>query len=278
METKQKKDQFVVAYLTCLDDTDTVISHALFLSKILNKGLILLYICDKNYTSVTPEEAQLKLEQIKSSIIGADVSYCALQNKTKEVINVLPTLLNAVVVVAEVKKEAKRRTPTHAKELLKNFSECKIAYLTVQEPLQKTTFDHVGMSIDFKKESKEKLVWASYYARFAHSQVHALYNDYKDEGLKTKWYSNMKFLAKFFDSLQISFIPHIIPNKSTYLDVNALEYASQQNYDLMVCVTTKDKDALEFFIGVQEERIIVNSAHIPILFLNPREDLYVLCD
>jgi len=47
---------------------------------------------------------------------------------------------------------------------------------------------------------------------------------------------------------------------------------------LLIAVTTKEKDGLEFFVGVQEQRTIVNRERIPILFLNPREDLYVLCD
>jgi hypothetical protein len=62
------------------------------------------------------------------------------------------------------------------------------------------------------------------------------------------------------------------------MDINALRYADQNRYGMLIAVTTKEKDGLEFFIGVQEERTIVNKANIPILFLNPREELYVLCD
>jgi len=108
--------------------------------------------------------------------------------------------------------------------------------------------------------------------------MHILYYDYKDEFLRTKWYANMTQLHKLYSSLNISFEPHIIESKSTYMDVNALRYAAANGYGMLIAVTTKEKDGLEFFVGVQEQRTIVNDEHIPILFLNPREDLYVLCD
>ena len=137
---------------------------------------------------------------------------------------------------------------------------------------------NVAMAVDFRKESKDKFIWSSYFPRFNGSAMHVLYYDYKDEFLKNKWYANMKQFHKLYTDLGITFQPHIMESKSTYMDKNALRYASAQGYGLLIAVTTKEKDGLEFFIGVQEQRTIVNREHIPILFLNPREDLYVLCD
>ena len=43
-ENKEKKDQFVIAYLNNLDYTDSCIEHAVQIANILNKGLILIHI------------------------------------------------------------------------------------------------------------------------------------------------------------------------------------------------------------------------------------------
>lgn len=277
MEKKKKKDQFIIAYLTNLQHPDIVVSHALLMARMLRKGLILLHISDPKYTALTPDEAQPLLQTIREGIDLADCNYVALKGDTRAVVKALPDLLGAVLIVAEASAGAPRRSPIHKKSVLGNFEECKVAFLTVQEPCQ-TRMEDIALFIDFKKESKEKYIWSSYFARFNGSRVQVLHYDYKDEGLRHKWYSNMKFLARLYNSLDITFTPHFIPHKSAYNDLDALRYAHEQGYRLLISTTTKEKDVAEWFMGTQEERIIVNSYNIPILFLNPREDLYVLCD
>ena len=291
-----KKDQFVIAYLTDLTDTDTVVSHAAFFAQRLNKGLILLHISDPRYTKVTPDEAQRDLKKIcdtqtlKHSSTQA-FTYVALSGETKQVLSSLPTLLNAVLVVAQVDAKAGRKKPTNRRNVLRNFADCRAAFLTVQKPINGISapanfqfsifnfqLNNVAMVVDFKKESKDKFIWSSYFPRFIGSQMHVLYYDYKDQFLHSKWYANMQQLHKLYTGLNISFQPHIISSKSTFPDINALRFSNENGYDLLICVTTKERDTLEMFIGTQEMCTIKNSYHIPILFLNPREDLYVLCD
>ena len=60
-ENKEKKDQFVIAYLNNLDFAETCIEHSVQIAKILNKGLILLHIYDPLLTGVGVDEAERKL-------------------------------------------------------------------------------------------------------------------------------------------------------------------------------------------------------------------------
>ncbi|MBO7490285.1 MAG: hypothetical protein J6T88_08420 [Bacteroidales bacterium] len=283
MEKKEKKDQFIIAYLADIERPETVLSYAAFMSHKLSKGLILLHICDPKYSTLSTEEAESKLQELVANTTthhsGLQCTYAALKGKTLDIINALPTLMNAVLIVAQVDRGARRHSPLHKRNVLKNFAQCRTAYLTAQEPLHDDSrMLNVATAIDFKKESKDKLIWSSYFPRFCGSTMHILYYDYKDQFLHSKWYANMTQLHKLYSGLSLTFQPHIIESKSTYMDVNALRFASQSDYGMLIAVTTKEKDGLEFFIGVQEQRTIVNKAHIPILFLNPREDLYVLCD
>lgn len=281
MEKKEKKDQFIIAHIADLGQTETVLSYGTYLAAKLHKGLILLYICDPKYTQLTTSDAEGKMKDLVASLpeSGVVASYAVLKGATREVVAALPTLLNAVVVVAQVDKHARRRSPLSRKSILKNFADCRAAFLVAQEPLKRgADIKDVAMAVDFKKESKDKFIWSSYFPRFFGAMMHILYYDYKDQFLHSKWYANMTQLHKLYSDLGISFQPHIIGSKSTYQDINALRYAAEQGYGLFVAVTTKEKDGLEFFIGVQEQRTVTNRWHIPILFLNPREDLYVLCD
>lgn len=273
---KEKKDQFIIAYIADLDHPETVVSHASWLARMLRKGLILLHISDPRYTTVTTEDAESRLKQF-----CADTShtYAALKGDTRQIITALPKLIGAVTIVAQVVPHARRRSPLSRHSILRNFADSRAAFLVVQKPLDNDSVPtDIAMSVDFKKESKDKFIWSSYFPRFCNCRMHVLHYDYRDQFLRTKWQANITQLSKLYEETGISFQSHIIPGKSTFQDINALRFTASQGYDMLISVTTKEKDGLEFFVGVQEQRTIVNKQQIPILFLNPREDLYVLCD
>ena len=56
------------------------------------------------------------------------------------------------------------------------------------------------------------------------------------------------------------------------------DYTSRRMYLITLTTDLRKRDILEWFIGTQEQRIVRNSLLMPILFLNPRDDFYVLCD
>ncbi len=280
---KEYKDQFIIAHVTDLDNLAPVTTHAALLSRMLGKGLILLHVSDPQYTSIDPSQAETVLQRevqlVKDREQITDVNYMALKGNTKQIVNAFPILLNAVVAVVMVDALAPKRSILHPKILLRQYDECKVAYLTVQHPLPAgQSFSHVALTIDYKRESKEKMLWSSYFARFNRSSIHALHYNYTDEGLAYKWHSNNKFMLKFYNSLSIEFSDEVLHSKRSFIDLPALDYCAAQGYQLLIAVTTNEKDVAEWFIGTQEQRTIVNTYRIPVLFINPREDVYVLCD
>ncbi len=277
----EKKDQYIAAYIADYNYSEVVLSYALFMANMLRKGLILLRIVDPKYTSETTSEAEECLKELRTKIIlDNSITYCAIKGNTKDILTALPVAFNVVTVVGAVDKNANRKSPLSRKNVLKDFSECKTAFLLAQEAIKDADMlKNIAFAIDFKKESKDKFLWASYFSRFNNSFLHAFSIKYDDEFLRAKWYDNTKFLAKMFASLNIKYENHLIDKQqSQYLDIDVLKYSSNKNIGLLVSTTTKERDVMEYFIGVQEDRTIVNEYKIPILYLNPREDLYVLCD
>lgn len=274
------KDQFVIAYLADLTMNDEVLSHAAFLAQMLNKGLILLYVEDPKYGNISYTEATPTLLQLEAKYPQVHPAHVALKGKTLEIINALPTMLNGVIAVAGVNTNARRGSLTHFRQVLSIFSQCKIAYLTVQAPLTSShQYDKVAYGIDFRKESKEKLIWASYFARFNNSRITMLHFDYSDEGLRTKWHNNVKFMQRFFKGLGVQYDQQTVSGRALFPETIICQVAAQ-NYGVLISVTTdtRDLDIIEWFAGVAEHRTIRNPYHLPILFLNPRNDIYVLCD
>ncbi len=276
----EKKDQYIVAYIADYDKADTVLAYSLMLSTYLRKGIILLRVCDPRYTSETTDEAQQQLIAMKQRLPEKVFStYCALKGKTADVIELLPKAFNAVAIAGFVDK-SNRKSACHPKNLLRDFAKCKVAYLLAQEPPKSygAVVGKVAFSLDFKKESKDKLIWASYFPRFFGSQLYVLSYNYTDEFLRNKWYSNVKFMDKMYANLGVTYEKADLGKPKSFIDVVGLQAASQLGIGLLISTTTAEKDVFEYFIGVQEQRTIANEYKIPILFLNPRDDLYVLCD
>lgn len=276
------KDQFVIACLGDFSMEEAVVTHACFLSRMLHKGLILLYVDDPKYRGMTKEEAEQRMLRIEERNKEYSPAHVAMKGATREVIHALPKLLNGVVAVTGVDPYAHRKSPIHPKRVLHDFSDCAIAYLTVQQPLlHPERYNDVAYSVDFNRESKDKLLWASYFARFNHSRLHMLHYHYTDGRLRQLWRNNMQFMDKFFDTLGIHYQEHVVEGKSPlFPEHHVCREAAVLGCGLLVTLTTdvRKRDVLEWFLGTQEQRTICNDARMPVLFLNPRDDFYVLCD
>lgn len=275
------KDQFVIAYLADFTMCDEVVSHACHLARFLHKGLILLYVEDPHYGGLTVQEATDKLLLIEAQHPDIHPAHAAIKGSTKELVNALPTLLNGVIAVAGVNPQAPHRSAIHPRQVLHNFAECKIAYLTVQAPLlSPDAYQSVAYGIDFRKESKEKLIWASYFARFNASRLLMLHYDYRDEGLRAKWQNNVRFMNKFFRNVGVGCEQAIVSGRALYPETLVCQSAAEHGCGLLISVTTdtRDLDVIEWFLGTAEQRTIRNASRLPVLYLNPRDDIYVLCD
>ncbi len=275
------KDQFVIAYLADLSMSQAVVSHAAQLAKMLNKGLILLYVEDQRYRNPSVANAAQPIAQLEAQHPDLQIAHVAMKGKTRQVIDNLPTMLNGVIAVAGVAPHARLGSPTHPRQVLHLFSQCKIAYLTVQAPLAPTnTYRNVAFSIDFRKESKDKLIWASYFARFNHSRLTMLHFHYSDENLRTKWNNNIRFMDKFFQGLNVTYTPRQVEGRSMFPETIVCRSAAEIGCDLLISVTTdtRDLDIFEWVAGVHEHRTIRNAAALPVLYIIPRNDIYVLCD
>ncbi|MFV0598619.1 MAG: hypothetical protein ACK5M0_02710 [Bacteroidales bacterium] len=283
-EKKEVKDQFIIAYLPDLDNTQTIIDNAICFAKMLNKGLILLYISDKAYKCVSITDAEILLKELSSKITGIGFhSYCAIEGQTKDIINKIPHLLSGVLLVSatedKTNAKVKEKLASNPDIMLKNLYTSRIAYFISSQNLNSNLpFNKVVMTIDNMRESKEKVLWGSYFGRFANSEVIVYYHNYKDEFYRHQLHYNIKFVMRMFDNFKIKYNLHLSSNSKTFVDYQAIDYAKENNADLIICQTTKNKSWFEELFTLKERKVINNSQQVPVLFVNPREDLFILCE
>ena len=284
MGKKEKKDQFIIAYLTDLDKTDAIINNAICFAKMLDKGLILLHISDKEYTKISTQEAEQKLKELSSKISEIPFcSYFAIEGKSKEILHKVSEFLSGVLLVSSSNSDKpenkKQKLANYPKELFKNLYESRVAYFIIdQNQAHPLPFDKVIMTINNMRESKEKVLWGSYFGRFSKSEIIVYYHNYKDEFHRHQLHYNIKFLMKMFDNFKIDYRLNLSSNAKTYVDYQAIEYAREISAGLVICQTTKDKDWTNSIFGLKETKILEDNLDIPILFVNPRNDLFILCE
>lgn len=135
---------------------------------------------------------------------------------------------------------------------------------------------NVMTTLDIYRQEKEKALWSGYFNRYGGATVHILHTTYKDEFLREKLRDNLEFTDKLYDNLSILAEKHELP-KVGDLEAYALEHASDYKASLLVVMTTTYKTIIDILFGTREKHLIANRFDIPILCLNERDDLYVLC-
>ena len=135
---------------------------------------------------------------------------------------------------------------------------------------------NVMVTLDIYRQEKEKALWSGYFNRYGGATVHVLHTTYKDEFLREKLRGNLEFTDKLYDNLSIQAEKHEIP-KAGDLDDYALRHAADYHGCLLVVMTTTYKSFVDILFGTLEKHLIANKFGIPVLCLNERDDLYVLC-
>lgn len=153
----------------------------------------------------------------------------------------------------------------------------RLPVMTVGKKLpEKDVFQHVLLPLDIERQAKEKALWAGYFSRFYQATIHILAPQYKDSGLQKQVSDNIAFVEKLYKNLEIGYtILEVAPMND--IDRYSIEYAPEVGATLTVIMMTKYLTPATLFTGKREKKIIGNSQQFPVLCINQRDDLYVLC-
>jgi hypothetical protein len=182
---------------------------------------------------------------------------------------------NTAMLVIGVDKTAKEGL-FNVKKALKLIRQSRFPVMTVTETVEDATrYKHVLLPLDMERQNKEKALWAGYFSRFYGSVIHILYPNYKDEGLAKLVNDNVAFVEKLYENLEVTYEKHETePQK--YLDAYGLEFAPQVSAGVEVIMMTRYYTLADVLTGPRERKIIGKTG-MPILCINQRDDLYVLC-
>ena len=184
---------------------------------------------------------------------------------------------NGIMYVIGVARNDKKAF-FNRKKALRFIKPSRLPVLTVgANPPIDPTWKNVILPIDIDRQAKEKALWAGYFNRFGGATVHLLHTIYTDAFLKQKLEENLAFIEKLYNNLEITSTLHEISPRTDNLEKYALQHTHEYNGCLLVIMTTTFKTIIDVLFGVREKSLIANKENIPVLCINEREDLYVLC-
>lgn len=179
-----------------------------------------------------------------------------------------------LVMAASAKKESFFSFRS-ASRLVKKM---RVPVLVVGKSLPKeNAYRNILLPLDSSVYAKEKSLWASYFNRFYKSEIHILSKKYKDEYLQNKSYENLEYTKKLYENLSVAYTVEIMKGNTSNLDYYALSVAKKINASLIISITTKYREIGDFLFGTKENKTIRYVNEIPYLYINQRDDLYVLC-
>lgn len=263
--------QKVIVICDFSEQMKDVIVHGARMADILRKELCLLgFWKDKNEKINCQEKITQITKNIKANLPNLQVSSLILQGRLHAQIEKLIDHYNAVLIVIH---------QTDLKNGLRALRESNIPFLFVNGSLPEfLQYKNILVPVDFRKASKETSLWASYFGRFNKSHIQVIYAHETDLDQKNRLTRNVEFFKKFLSSLNVRF--SLIEGKSTSWGIwnETLANAKNWNGDVLIFSGSSSVSLLDLLIGLPEKKIIRQAGNLPVLLINPRKDICVLCD
>lgn len=147
-----------------------------------------------------------------------------------------------------------------------------VPFVVVQEPPKESDLKDIVFPIDFKWENKEKLNWASYFYNYFSPKFHIIKPNTTDVGFINKIKANITFARKFMDGKGMDYEIETAEGKKNFA-LETIDFSKKIDADMILIVSTKNIGFSDYVLGASEQYIIANSARIPVMVINPREDL-----
>jgi hypothetical protein len=277
-EKKKVKRRILVLY-DFSPSAENALRHGLKMCAVLRSHLTLVFPLIHGMTTGERSERKTALSSLITEIrreydIEADAF--APEQPLKNFFRPLYEKVEGIMIVAGISgKEFVCRIRMN--QFLKMVRRSRIPWLTVPETAPVNDYNHIVLPLSYNRQSKEKTAWASYFHRLNQSAIHALVPVAKDGFIKTGIYKNTEFLKKMYSTLDIYY--KLIPTEKNIhqIDPFAIEYAVEHTAAPVIVLVTPRPDLFDLLSGAVERKIIMNTRNVPVLCINPLDDMYVVC-
>ncbi|NDV46767.1 universal stress protein [Paludibacter sp. 221] len=254
--------------LTFIQHTGTaksMLQSAFALSVSLKKEFgVLLFVEDGNRIPILMDELRLFLESENLP----DTKIFVRENKLSELSQVCEEIEASFLFL--------QLADNRSQFIQKYLTACRglrIPYLLYKESFSPLDLKKVLVPVTFLEEEYEKAQFASAFGRFCQSQITLLLaNDY---GSKARTTADK--MMQLFDKFKLNYTLEVAKSDSFKIEKESVSEAEKQNYDIVLLSASRDYGLDDILFGPKEQHLVKKSL-VPVLLINPRGDLYSLCD
>ena len=159
------------------------------------------------------------------------------------------------------------------RSLLNSCRDLRIPYMFFKDSFPELSTKKVILPIGFLEEELEKGQFASAFGRFCNSEIKMLLaNDYGSKAT-----TNAKKMTLLFDKFQLNYTLEKAIKDSSKVEAESITVAEKEQGGIIIVSASRDYGLDDILFGPKEYHIVKKST-IPVLLVNPRGDLYALCD
>ncbi len=255
----------ILCAIQTLENAQNLLLSAWELSRKFNKKFaVILHAMDYSNTVCSQEQM---------------ISFLQTLHITADYIDFQGKIINNFLHVCEENEvsflviELTKESSGEIKFLLNTTRQLRIPYLFYKKSFNLLNFNKILLPVSFLVEELEKAQFASAFGRFFGSEISLLLA--KDYGSKAL--VNSQKIVSVLDKFNLK--ASILKAKKDSFKINqeAILVAEKEHYNLLIVSASREYGLDDLIFGSMEQRLIKKST-IPILLINPRADLYVLCD
>ena len=157
--------------------------------------------------------------------------------------------------------------------LLNEARELRIPYLFYKDSFKALDLTKVILPIGFLEEELEKAQFAAAFGRFCGSEVKMFLA--KDYGSKAE--KNAVKMKELFDKFDFRYTLDKATKDSFKVEAESIQLAEKEQAGIIIVSASRDYGLDDILFGPKEYHLLKKS-QVPVLLVNPRGDLYALCD
>ncbi len=279
MAEKPKVKRQIITLVDFSPSSENALLHAIQMCRVLKSHLTLVLPLHRTSDPTERQELKNKLAALVGTLqkeYEFEVQAFAPENRLKRFFRPLYEKIEGIMFVCGIVEDG-FVCGISMKGFLRLVRKSRIPWLTIPPDAPVNDYTQVVLPLSYNRQTKEKIAWASYFHRLNQSAIHALVPMAKDGFIKTGIYKNTEFLKKMYTTLEIYFKLIVTGKNIHQIDPWAIDYAIEHNAAPVIILVTPRPDLFDLLSGVVEKNIILNPQHVPVLCINPLDDMYVVC-
>jgi len=251
--------------------------------------MILVHLQQINTAKVLLQSASsLATQLIKTfgvlSFVDSDEQIAAREDELKELLpetqitvrNSKTNMLSAICEELEVSFLFIQLPAGQSKTIRTLLNDCRdlrIPYLFYKDSFGELDLKKVILPIGFLEEELEKAQFAAAFGRFCGSEIKMLLaNDYGSKAA-----TNAEKMKLLFDKFEFRYTLEKAAKDSFKVEAESIQVAENMKAGIIIVSASRDYGLDDILFGPKEYHVVKKSS-VPVLLINPRGDLYALCD